>query len=439
MAGVPYHAVEQYLAKLVKLGESVAICEQIGDPATSKGPVERKVTRIVTPGTLTDSALLADKRDNLLARAVGAARDASASRGSRSRAARCRATRDRPRHLAGELERLRPAEVLIAETYGKLDAARRAPGARHDALPRLAVRLEPAHAAHCAASSARATSRRSASSAAARDRRRGRAARLRARRRSKLDRARDVPRVERAAAYRRHGSRHAPQPRDHRDAPRRPTRPRSSRCSTRCATSMGSRRLRHWLHHPLRDTRRSRARHACRRPARTRRPGADVRRAARRRFGACPTSSASPRASRCKTARPRDLSGLRDTLARCPPCSAQLAALDSPRLARAGRRRRGPLDDAASPCWRARSRRSPPAVVRDGGVIADGCDAELDELRAIQTHCGAVPARPGSARARAHRHRQPARRVQPRARLLHRGHARARSTRCPTITSAARR
>src|SRR5271154_5156798 len=66
MAGVPYHAVEQYLAKLIKLGESVAICEQIGDPATSKGPVERKVMRVVTPGTLTDAALLDDKRDNLL-------------------------------------------------------------------------------------------------------------------------------------------------------------------------------------------------------------------------------------------------------------------------------------------------------------------------------------------------------------------------------------
>ena len=66
MAGVPYHAVEQYLARLVRLGESVAICEQIGDPNTSKGPVERQVTRIVTPGTLTDAALLDDKRDNVL-------------------------------------------------------------------------------------------------------------------------------------------------------------------------------------------------------------------------------------------------------------------------------------------------------------------------------------------------------------------------------------
>ena len=64
MAGVPVHSVEQYLAKLVKLGESVAICEQIGDPATAKGPVDRQVTRIVTPGTLTDSELLDEKADN---------------------------------------------------------------------------------------------------------------------------------------------------------------------------------------------------------------------------------------------------------------------------------------------------------------------------------------------------------------------------------------
>ncbi len=66
MAGVPYHAVEGYLAKLVQLGESVAICEQIGDPATSKGPVERKVVRVVTPGTVSDEALLTDRQDNLI-------------------------------------------------------------------------------------------------------------------------------------------------------------------------------------------------------------------------------------------------------------------------------------------------------------------------------------------------------------------------------------
>src|SRR6476469_7330187 len=66
MAGVPYHAVEGYLAKLIRLGESVAICEQIGDPALAKGLVERKVVRVITPGTVTDEALLEERRDNLL-------------------------------------------------------------------------------------------------------------------------------------------------------------------------------------------------------------------------------------------------------------------------------------------------------------------------------------------------------------------------------------
>ena len=67
MAGVPQHSLEQYLARLVKLGESVAICEQVGDVATAKGPVERKVTRVVTPGTVTDAALLAASRESFLA------------------------------------------------------------------------------------------------------------------------------------------------------------------------------------------------------------------------------------------------------------------------------------------------------------------------------------------------------------------------------------
>ena len=66
MAGVPFHSVETYLARIIKLGESVAICEQVGDVATSKGPVERKVVRVVTPGTLTDTALLNDKAEAVL-------------------------------------------------------------------------------------------------------------------------------------------------------------------------------------------------------------------------------------------------------------------------------------------------------------------------------------------------------------------------------------
>ncbi len=67
MAGVPYHSAENYLARLVRMGESVAMCEQVGDPATAKGPVERQVARIITPGTVTDNALLEARQDNLLA------------------------------------------------------------------------------------------------------------------------------------------------------------------------------------------------------------------------------------------------------------------------------------------------------------------------------------------------------------------------------------
>src|SRR5574340_1095108 len=117
MAGVPYHAVEQYLARLVRLGESVAICEQIGDPATSKGPVERKVVRIVTPGTVTDSALLEEKRDCLLL--------ALHQRGGRLGLAWLNLASGQffvcetaAENLSAELERLQPSEILHAENAG---------------------------------------------------------------------------------------------------------------------------------------------------------------------------------------------------------------------------------------------------------------------------------------------------------------------------------
>jgi DNA mismatch repair protein MutS len=117
MAGIPYHAAEGYLTKLLKLGESVAICEQIGDPATTKGPVERKVVRIVTPGTVTDEALLEERRDNLLA--------ALAPLDSRFGLAYLDFTSGRfvlqevPtfERLLGELERLNPAELLVSEDW----------------------------------------------------------------------------------------------------------------------------------------------------------------------------------------------------------------------------------------------------------------------------------------------------------------------------------
>ena len=117
MAGIPFHSAEGYLARLVKLGESVVICEQIGDPATSKGPVERQVVRIITPGTVSDEALLDERRDNLLAALVGSERafglatlDINSGRFTVMELSGWET-------LLGELERLAPAELLIPDDW----------------------------------------------------------------------------------------------------------------------------------------------------------------------------------------------------------------------------------------------------------------------------------------------------------------------------------
>jgi len=116
MAGVPYHALEQHLAKLVRLGESVAICEQLGDPATAKGPVERKVMRVVTPGTLVDASLLPDREDRpLLAIAAADHGRRLALAWTVVASGECWVAEIAPDRLAAELDRLRPAELLMPE------------------------------------------------------------------------------------------------------------------------------------------------------------------------------------------------------------------------------------------------------------------------------------------------------------------------------------
>lgn len=130
MAGIPYHAVEGYLAKLVQLRVSVAICEQIGDPATSKGPVERKVVRIVTPGTLTDEALLQERQDNLLAAVYHgktgfgyATLDISSGRFIVTEL-------DTSEALEAELQRTNPAELLYSEDFSEMALINRFSGKR---------------------------------------------------------------------------------------------------------------------------------------------------------------------------------------------------------------------------------------------------------------------------------------------------------------------
>ena len=380
MAGVPYHAVEQYLAKLVHLGESVAICEQIGDPNTSKGPVERKVTRIVTPGTLTDSALLDDKRDNLLLAlwqkqtTIGIAWLGLAA--GRFRAAEIKVT-----DLDAELERLRPAEVLIAESMSVAlpgatsYATRRLPEWQfdHAAATRALCRqfntrdlaafgLDALPAATCAAGAlieyARATQGNSIAHVASLA-------------------------VENASAY------IALDPATRRNLEisetlRGEPAPTLLSLLDTCATSMGSRLLYHTLHHPLRDRPAVRARLSA--VALLAGDKADACTALRDELKACVDVERITARIALKSARPRDLSGLRDTLARLPQLSARVAALEAPRLEALAIEVR-PLDDTAALLTRA-VQPEPAAVVREGGVIADGYDAELDELRAIETNCG---------------------------------------------------
>jgi DNA mismatch repair protein MutS len=380
MAGVPYHSLEGYLAKLVKLGESVAICEQVGDPATSKGPVERKVTRIVTPGTITDSALLSASRENLLA-AVNVAGD-TAGLAWIALASGSLVVTEVPGHrLQAELERLQPAELLYA-TEGEL-------GVRTSAALK---RLDPWQ--FDAASARRDLARQfgtadlSGYGCDGLEAALGAAGALlgycRHTQQSALPHVTGL-RVERESEF------------VLMDAPTRRNleisetlggaeSPTLLSLLDRCATSMGSRRLRHWLHHPLRDTavltRRQAAIEALVHPsARLRHPRiAEL-------FAAWSDVERITARVALRTARPRDLSGLRDTLATLPALHAALVECGQPGLEESAEAL-APVPDLQARLART-LKEEPAAVIREGGVIADGCDAELDELRAIQSDCGA--------------------------------------------------
>ncbi len=130
MAGVPHHAAENYLAKLVQLGESVAICEQIGDPATSKGPVERKVVRILTPGTITDEALLQERQDNLLAAVWQESSGYGYSTLDLTSGRFIVSEIPNDETLCAELQRTRPAELLYPENFASLALIEQSKGLR---------------------------------------------------------------------------------------------------------------------------------------------------------------------------------------------------------------------------------------------------------------------------------------------------------------------
>jgi len=378
MAGVPYHAVEQYLARLMKAGESVVIVEQFGDPATTKGPLERRVARIVTPGTVTDASLLDARRECLLAawhasgkRAGVAWLDLASGRLTLAEAPLAEA--------AATLERIEAAELLVAEDG---EAAPRSRGVPTRALPAWQFDAAGAERAllrvlglHSLAAFGIADVPLALAAAGAL------VAYAGATQQASLAHVRDI-RVEASGEFL------GLDPAARRTLEITHTlagesAPTLLSLLDGCATAAGSRTLRRWLTQPLADPLRAAGRHD----------------AVEALLGAVTARNAIVATLKCTadveriagrvalgSARPRDLAGLRDTLAALPALASALADLSG-----------DTLDDvrdalAIDPAWHQRLARTlhaePAAQVRDGGVIAAGFDAELDELRAIDANCG---------------------------------------------------
>jgi len=377
MAGVPYHAAEGYLAKLVRQGVSVAICEQIGDPSKTKGPVERRVMRIITPGTLTDDALLDEQRDNLLA-AVAEGPDAYGLAALELASGRFAvlevATREA---LASELARLRPAEVLVGEDSRLPEDL----GLGRGVTRRAAWHLD-ADSGERLLCDQFGTRDLTGFGCAALRLAVGAAGCL-------LQYVRDT---QRAALPHLRGL-----TTEHRDdavildaATRRNLeitdslsgRPEHTLAGVldQTATTMGGRLLRRWLARPLRDQALVRARHQALAALIDTAAGGPLREVL---TGIGDLERILARVA-LGTARPRDLAVLRDSCALCPDLGTLLASVDDPLLGDL-HDRIGEHPDLVALLGRA-VLAQPPVLIRDGGVIAPGYDAELDQLRALSTN-----------------------------------------------------
>jgi DNA mismatch repair protein MutS len=374
MCGVPYHAMEGYLAKLVRQGESVAICEQIGDPATSKGPVERKVTRVVTPGTLTDEALLSAHRDNLVAAVYASGArigiawlDLSAGRFHLTEAPDNEA-------LLAEIERLRPTEMIVDEEQGFADAF--ADTIRVTRRPPWHFELDSATRLLCKQFATRDLRGFGCENLAC-----GIAAAGALLQYVSDTQKAALPHLQSIQVERRSDALIM-------DGPTRRNLELEQSLSgqdqltlagvmDRCQTAMGSRLLRRWIQRPLRDTNTLKARYQL--------------------LGALIASGSESTLhdmlqgigdierilSRValRSARPRDLRQLGRALSQLPALQKQFTVIESPLLQElAGkigehRTQQRLLDKAIVD--------NPPMLIRDGGVIAPGYDDELDDLAAI--------------------------------------------------------
>ena len=379
MAGVPFHALEQYLARLVRLGESVAICEQIGDPAASKGPVERAVTRIVTPGTLTDASLLDERSDSLLL-ALSRERQQVGLAWLNLASGDFRLLEIPASRLANHLERLRPAEILVAEAESP-----DLPGNPPSVIKRLpdwhfatetGVRRLTEHfavrdlAGYGAEGMPLATAAAGALLGYAQTTQRQSLAHITS---IAVEHESNFLRLD--AATRRNL--------ELTETLRGQPAPTLLSLLDTCVTAMGSRWLRHCLHHPLADAAAAGHRQlAVAQLAGDDRTGEAVRHRMR---GIADIERITARIA-LKNARPRDLASLRDSLARLPELVAAIAGKDDGLLPELAAALALPADWAQ--LLAAAIAAEPSTQLRDGGVIAAGWSAELDELRGLQANCG---------------------------------------------------
>jgi DNA mismatch repair protein MutS len=379
MAGVPYHSAEQYLARLLKLGESVVIAEQVGDPATSKGPVERQVTRIVTPGTLTDSGLLDETRDTLIlavAPGTASAADTLGVAWLNLAAGRFQVSEISAPTLPALLARVRPAEILAPDDFsleGAACAVRRLAPWQFDSNG-AELRLAQQFGSRDLAGFGVADLPRAIAAAGALLDYIQTTQRTALPHIQSIRAERDGDFVQLDAATRRNL--------ELTETLRGEAAPTLLSVLDTTATGMGTRLLRHWLHHPLRD----RAILSQRRDAiGVLAEAADAAAATTRLLKSCADVERIGGRIALKSARPRDLSGLRDTLALLPELAATLPD-DRARLAdlQAALAARPDLHALLAGAIRP----EPASVLREGGVIADGYDAELDELRALTRDAG---------------------------------------------------
>ncbi|MFW0879497.1 DNA mismatch repair protein MutS [Cronobacter dublinensis] len=372
MAGVPHHAVENYLAKLVNLGESVAICEQIGDPATSKGPVERKVVRIVTPGTISDEALLQERQDNLLAAIWQDAKGFGYATLDIS-SGRFRLTEPQDREtMAAELQRTNPAELLYAEDFAEmsliegrrglrrrplwefeLDTARQQLNLQFGTRDLVGFGVENAPRGLCAAGCllqyVKDTQRTS----------------LPHIRSITMERQQDGIIMDAATRRNLEITQNLAGGVDN-------TLASVLDCTV---TPMGSRMLKRWLHMPVRDTNVLRNRQQA--IAAMMEYSADIQPVLRQ-VGDLERILAR---LALRTARPRDLARMRHAFQQLPTLSTLLADIDADYV----QTLRGQMGDFAElrDLLERAIIEAPPVLVRDGGVIAPGYHEELDEWRAL--------------------------------------------------------